>query len=145
MTDAHSVTKHLTIVEFYPNHESREGDPHYHLFEQTRTRLERLGKLVCWIGNADCQGGIELHHALVEFALANMVDVGRFADLYPEFHITSDDDFLAAIESEGGLLPLCVRHHRGDVGIHSILYNPWLVQRFKKSDAPLPAQKIVSP
>lgn len=143
VTDAHSVTQHLTIQYTYPAHEPRRSDPHYKAFNAARRRLERLGALKCWIGNGDCSHEpIELHHSTVEFSLANIVDVQHFAALYPEFRVESDEDFLAAIESEAGMLPLCLRRHRGDIGIHSILYSPWLVQRFKKADAPLPAQRI---
>jgi hypothetical protein len=138
MTDAHTSTRTLHLVEFFPAHEARADDPHYRLFDQTRRRLKRLGKLVCWIGNADCQGGIELHHAFIEYALINLVDIEKVKHLYPELHIESDEDFIAATESEGGLLPLCVRHHRGDAGIHTTTYPAWLVQRVKKNDAPIP-------
>lgn len=144
MTDAHSVTEHLTLLQLYPEHIERQNDPHYHAFNAARNRLKRLGKLVCWINNADCdhEHPVELHHSTVEFALANIVDVAHFRELYPEFHIESDDAFLEWVESEGNLLPLCKMHHTGILGIHVIHYPGWLVQRFMKAGIQAPERKV---
>lgn len=144
MTKAHSVTEHLTLLQVFPEHEPRETDPHYAAFNRTRARLERLGKLQCWINNADCDHAhpIELHHATVEFSLVNIVDEAHFAQLYPEFHITDDESFLAWVESEGNLLPLCIQHHRGVLGIHTVHYPAWLVQRFMKAEVTAPERSL---
>ena len=141
MTAAHRTTETLRIEFFYPEHEAREHDPHYRVFDETRRRLKRLGALRCWIDNADCRGNIELHHSLVEFSLANIVDVDHFRVLYPEFHVESDEAFLDWINAEANLLPLCAFHHRGVCGIHSILYSGWVVQRFMKAGVAAPEQK----
>jgi hypothetical protein len=100
-----NVTEH--ILECYPGHEPREGDPHYKHFNAARVRLKRLGMLRCWIGNTDCAGQIELHHTMVEFALTNGVDVQKFEEEYPEFAIRSDEEFLTWCQGEGNLTPLC--------------------------------------
>lgn len=143
MTDAHTRTQRITIQYTYPAHEPRASDPHYRVFNAARRRLERLGALTCWIGNQDCsQEPIELHHSTVEFSLANIVDVQHFEQLYPEFHIVSDEDFLTWIEGEGNLLPLCPMHHRGVLGIHSISYPGWQVQRFMRAGVTAPERKI---
>lgn len=132
MIPEHSVTEHVTLVQTYPAHEPRATDVHYSVFTATRRRLERLGALTCWIGNADCDTThpMELHHAMVEFSLANIVDVRHFRELYPEFHIESDEAFLRWVEGEGNLLCLCRSHHRGHIGIHSITYPAFVVQRY---------------
>lgn len=140
MAAQHDQKITLHIVEHYPSHEPRAGDPHYHFFNAARARLQKLGKLTCWVGNHECAGQIELHHDKVEFALANGVDVARFAKLYPEFGIIGDDDFLRAIESEGNLTPLCKRHHTGNLGIHCLPYPVWLPQRFYRLGAPAELQ-----
>lgn len=144
MTAAHSTVIHRAILETFPSHEPRETDVHYHIFNETRARLKRLGKLVCWIGNADCDHThpIELHHDLVEFALAKIVDVDHFRQLYPEFGVESDEDFLAWVESEGNLLPLCKLHHTGILGIHVLSYPGWRPQRFMKAGALAPERKV---
>ena len=131
-TPAHDQKITLHILEHYPSREPRAHDPHYRFFNAARDRLKKLGKLVCWIGNEDCAGQIELHHDKVEFALANSVDVARFAKLYPEFGIMGDDDFLRVIESEGNLTPLCKIHHTGIFGVHVLPMPIWGVQRFCK-------------
>jgi hypothetical protein len=142
MTAAHRTVETFRIACAYPEHEPRESDPHYHVFHETRRRLKRLGALKCWIDNADCQGNIELHHSLVEFSLANIVDVDHFRALYPEFHVESDDAFLDWINGEGNLLPLCSRHHVGILGIHTIHYPAWVVQRVMKAGVTAPEQKL---
>lgn len=146
MTDAHQSTQHLTLLDSFPAHEPRKTDPHYAAFNACRQRLKKLGKLQCWINNADCDHTrpIELHHSIVEFSLANIVDSKHFGELYPEFHVADDESFLTWIEGEGNLLPLCVVHHRGVLGIHSILYSPWLVQRFMKAGVTEPERKVTA-
>jgi len=138
VTPAHEQRETETFIYSFPEHEAREDDPHYKAFDAAKRRLERLGKMKCWIDNADCHGNIELHHSVVEFALANIVDVTHFEQLYPEFKIENDEEFLTWIEGEGNLLPLCANHHRGVVGIHSIHYPAWLVQRVMKAGVGAP-------
>jgi hypothetical protein len=142
LTAAHGETETFRLVYYYPAHEPRASDPHYGLFNAARRRLERLGALRCWIANADCSGGpIELHHAHVEFALANIVDVAKFAADYPELHVTDDATFLDFVESEGNLTPLCAMHHRGMLGIHTIHYPAWVLQRVMKDGVTAPERK----
>lgn len=135
-------TEHLTLrlAVAYPAHEPRESDPHYRVFNETRERLKRLGKLRCWIDNADCsESPVELHHDKVEFALANDVDVVRFDEAYG-LHLKDDQEFLAFVEGEGNLLPLCAYHHRGHGGVHSLPYPLWVVQRYLKAGVGAPAK-----
>ena len=148
VTPAHTQKTTYTVEEWFPAHEPRESDPHYGLFNKTRARLKRLGALKCWrCGDVDGSatsdengvGGkiqVELHHSVVEYSLANAVDVVKFIDLYPEFHISDDDTFLQFCESEGNLLALCVKCHRGKQGIHCCQYPGWLIERVKKRGAP---------
>jgi hypothetical protein len=143
MTDAHTQTEHLTLAYAFPDHAPRTSDPHYHLFHETQRRLKKLGSWKCWIGNADCSAGpLEMHHSLIEFSLANIVDSAHFAALYPEMHIMSDEDLLNFVESEGNMTILCPMHHRGILGIHTIHYPAWIVQRFMKAGAVAPERKV---
>jgi len=136
------LTTTIHIRECYPEHPAREDDPHYHIFNQTKRRLASLGKLTCWINNKDCQGDIELHHDKVEFALQNGVDLTKFSEVFPEFTGKTDEEFLAWIESEGNLLPLCRQHHIGVFGIHVIPYPLWLPQKFLKDGVVAPGMVI---
>ena len=137
---AHQQKTTLHIVEMYPAHEPRETDPHYHFFNAARARLAGLGKLICWVGNADCAGQIELHHSTCEFALANGVDVSKFTQLYPEFGVTTDEAFLTWVEGEGNLTPLCKIHHTGILGVHCLPYPVFLPQRFWKAGLVAPGR-----
>lgn len=142
MTDAHTETEHLTLIDAWPAHEPRETDVHYHIFNATRARLARLGLLHCWIGNADCRGAVELHHDEVEFSLIEDVDVAKFMAAYPAYGVTDDESFKAWVEGEGNLLPLCAMHHRGIIGIHSIRYPAWKIQRVMKDGIVPPERKV---
>ncbi len=142
MSDIAAHTERLTLrlVVAYPEHAPRESDVHYAAFHQARARLEKLGRLRCWINNADCSAGpIELHHDKVEFSLANDVDVGKFDEAYG-LHLTNDEDFLAYVESEGNLLGLCQFHHRGGGGIHCLPYPLFVVQKYLKAGLAAPAR-----
>ena len=135
------IKQSYELTECYPQHEPREKDPHYNMFRSVRERMNRLGLMKCWICNST--DNIELHHSLIEFALQNGVDILKFESEYPEFKIQSDDEFRNFIESEGNLLPLCVLHHRGICGVHSLPYPLWLPQRFWKSNIAPPARKEI--
>lgn len=142
----HSTTEHLTILFTYPDHEPRASDPHYHLFNEARKRLAAAGKLVCWIGNADCDHThpIELHHSEIEFALANDIDPHIFGLDHPALGPDCDEEaFLAYVEGEGNLLPLCKLHHTGALGIHSVTYPGWKAQKYLKQGVTAPERKVV--
>jgi len=142
ITPAHAQIETLRLQYSYPAHEPREEDPHYHVFNETRRRMEKSGLLKCWIGNADCCGNVELHHDKVEFSLANIVDVDHFRKLFPEFGIDDDQEFQDWIEGEGNLLALCEMHHRGLLGIHSIHMPAWCIQRYMKAGVSPPERVI---
>lgn len=137
-TAAHTQQITIHFEEHYPSHEPRETDPHYKYFHEAHDRLQKLGKLTCWICGTDQQ--IELHHSTVEFALANGVDVTKFTELYPEFGIKDDETFLQWVEGEGNLTPLCKLHHTGILGVHVLPYPVWLPQRFWRKDLAVPAE-----
>jgi len=101
----------------------------------------------CWIGGATidqldvlttdhrCYGAkqLEAHHAVAEYAGLSEINWQKVAADFPQLHITSEEDWLKAAESEGGLLILCDRHHRAPRhGIHSITYPAFLLDRYAK-------------
>ena len=137
---AHIQTVTIHIAEHYPSHEPRTEDPHYKYFNAARKRLADLGKLVCWICGTTEQ--VELHHSMVEFALSNGVDIQKFETLYPEFGITTDEQFLWWVEGEGNLTPLCKLHHTGILGVHVLPYPVWEPQRFWKHELQPPANVL---
>lgn len=141
ITPAHTQKVHLDILEFFPDHEPRESDPHYHLFNDARAKLKAAGKWVCWAcGKTEAQVGspLEAHHSTIEFALANGVDVLKFKERFPEFNVSTDEELFAFVEGESNLTILCTDHHRGLHGIHSLPYPCWVAQAFWKDGLPAP-------
>jgi hypothetical protein len=55
----------------------------------------------CWICGA--RENPEAHHAQVEFAAAAGVDFHKLAELFPQYHLDSQEAFLDWVESEGNL------------------------------------------
>jgi hypothetical protein len=142
LTAAHTETVTYHVVLMFPEHLPRAGDPHYKVFNETRARLKRLGQLVCWIGNKDCAGDIELHHSVLEDALINDVDRIKVALDHPVFTTDNDATFLDLVQGEGNLLPLCRYHHIGGGGIHSMPYPGWQVQRWLKDGIAAPSRAL---
>lgn len=130
MTDAHEQVVTVRFIERWPAHEPREKDPHYHLFNQARARLKKQGLLKCVVESDYHYGQIELHHSKVEFAHVNDIDLDKFNHLYGLN--LSDEEFQAYVEQEGNLEPLCVLHHRGQEGVHSLPEPEWNTLRAAK-------------
>lgn len=149
-----------TLIEIvaYPPHEPRESDPHYAIFTAARKHLIYALGVGCWIGGATiaqikaglpeehrCAGAVQLeaHHAIAEFAGLNETDWQKVAKDFPLLKIHSQEDWLRAAESEGGLMILCDIHHRHPLqGIHAITYPSWLLDRYARDDWEfLPSEK----
>jgi hypothetical protein len=119
VTPAHSQVFTHTYTVHYPAHPPRKDDPHYVDFEAYRRRTKATA--VCAMGAhrgdySECGGGLELHHAHVEFALQNGVDLSWLEVDYPGI---GDRDHVGAwVESAQNLLWLCEHHHRGHGGVH---------------------------
>ncbi len=135
---AHTQTVTLRITEWFPEHCPRESDPHYKMFDAVARKMRSAG-IGCWVcGSKD----IEVHHALVEYAVARGVDIDKFSHLWPEFHVTDDESFMAFVESEGNLQALCEEHHRAPgTGIHCVPYPEWIAQRYWKTGLPAPVSR----
>lgn len=137
---AHEQTEHFTLVYAYPEHNPRSGTPEYHYFNETRKRMDKLGLLKCWVcGTTE---GVELHHNACEFALSNAVSWEKFAADHLDWHISSDEDFQRMIEGEGALLALCILHHRGIEGIHTIHMPAFSTLKYLKEGAITPERAI---
>jgi hypothetical protein len=86
-----------------------------------------------------------LHHNLVEWCSANGVDFTKFYHRYPELMPEcTQEDFEAAIESEGGTLPLCQPCHTGKgQGKHYIPDPIWNLGCYWQDGLPPPASAVV--
>jgi hypothetical protein len=131
VTKAHQEEVTVRFIERWPDHEPREQDPHYALFNAAKRRMKRQGLLKCAVASSYHWGPIELHHDKVEFAHINDVDVGKFNALYG-LHL-DDEGFRVFVEQEGNLEPLCQLHHRGQEGVHSLPEPQWRVLRVARS------------
>jgi hypothetical protein len=115
----------------YPEHSPRKSDPNYVDFEHFRRQTHKTAK--CAIGLhrndfSECKGELELHHAHVEFALQNGIDLAWLEKDYPGI---SDPNTVGAwVESDANLLWLCLEHHRGAHGVHLLSSSDFEAQRY---------------
>lgn len=115
VTPAHIQAETHRYVVHYPDHAPRTDDPHYKDFEAYRRKTHATA--VCaMIRSGGCEGVLELHHAHVEFALANGVDLALLEADYPG--ISNPEEVGAWVETEANLVWLCTFHHRGHGGVH---------------------------
>lgn len=132
ITPAHeqTVTHHYKIR--YPAHAPREDDPHYGLFEEYRRRTRDGAQcaMAARYGTPDhCSGGLELHHAAVEFAVANEADLSLVMRDFPE--VTDAESFERWLESGASqLVWLCTHHHRGTAGVHVVSAADWAAAQY---------------
>ncbi len=122
MTAAHDQQITHRYVVHYPDHQPRTDDPHYADFEAYRRRTHAAARCAVAVAvgdDADCdlEHPLELHHAHIEFALANEVDLARLERAYPG--VSTPDQVGAWIETADNLEWLCRAHHRGPGGVHT--------------------------
>ena len=131
-TPAHDQRQVIHLLRHYEPHHPRQGDPYYHLFEQAKARLKRMGLWKCVINNEDCGGETTLHHSHIEFAYGPMVDLQRLNKLLG-LHL-DDEQYLKFIEEPSNLEVLCRNHHLpgGTVPIHEIPAADWDIVRVHK-------------
>lgn len=125
MTAKPTVASHAQVetrryMMHYPAHPHRKQDPHYVDFEHYRA--SHVGTAVCAFaarrgGDAsECHGALELHHAHIEFALQNGVDLALLEHEYPG--VSDSSQVGTWVESAKNLVFYCAFHHRGHGGIH---------------------------
>lgn len=132
MTAAHDQKLTLHLLAHVPEHEPRETDPHYHLFEAAKRRLKAQGLWKCVIGDDLCGGPVELHHSHIEFSQINNVDLER-VNAQLGLHLDDDAAFQEWVESPGNLEPLCATHHRTHFGVHVLPGPLWEPLRYRRA------------
>lgn len=131
MVDAHSQKVTHSYTLFYPAHPAREDDPYYRDFEEYRRRTKDTARCAVGVHRDDfseCHGGLELHHAHVEFSMQNGVDLRWLEKDYPG--ISNPDEVGAWVESADNLEWLCEAHHRGVDGVHVLSSSDYEAMRF---------------
>lgn len=115
----------------YPAHVPRRKDPHYKDFDAFRRRTKATAKCARGLEHSDfseCHGGLELHHAHIEFSLQNSVDLTYLESAYPG--VSNPDEVGEWVESADNLLWLCEFHHRGNGGVHVATASDYEAERF---------------
>jgi hypothetical protein len=134
MTDQHDQAISNSYIVHYPSHEPRTEDPHYKDFEAYRKATHSTA--VCAIGQhrgdlSECAGGLELHHAHIEFSLQNNVDLAWLEVDYPG--VSNPEEVGAWVESAANLMWLCEKHHRGVGGIHHASASDYEAEKYVKN------------
>ena len=142
MTEAHDQPLTLHLITHVPEHEPREDDPHYHLFEQVKARMKRQGLFKCVINDDFCAGNVELHHSHIEFSQTGGIDLAKL-NKQLGLDLDNDEEFQQWVESPGNLEPLCAVHHRTHFGVHVIPHPLWEPLRYRAFNAK-PAAEFVT-
>lgn len=132
-TPAHNQKVTHSYVVRYPEHPERTSDPHYRDFSHYRRKTHATAK--CAAGEhrndfSECGGQLELHHSRVEFALQNGIDLAWLEVDYPG--ISDPDSVGAWVESAANLTWLCLKHHRGDLGVHVLTSSDYEAAHYVK-------------
>ena len=143
VTEAHDQSMTVHILTHVPEHQPRENDPHYHLFNAAKARMKRQGLWKCAINDDYCGGNIELHHSHIEFSQVGSADLDKVNQAFG-LHLASDDAFQSWIESPGNLEALCEVHHRTHYGIHVIPGPLWEPLRYRKANAKPSAEFVTA-
>ncbi len=147
MTDTPAHEQGFTHRYFvhYPPHPPRQDDPHYVDFEHYHRQHRPTAR--CWVGERvgfdDCrdehgapcviaadgvQSGLELHHAHVEFALQNGIDLRALERDFPG--ISDATNVGAWVESDVNFRWVCTFHHRGPGGAHTASHSDWEASQY---------------
>lgn len=153
--------QHHTIdeLQFYPEHDQRSESPEYKKVHHHLTVEFDLPCLVCGVRNSTLKDPrknryqakqMETHHHMVEWALANAIDVEKFnnavlphlAHRHPHdqtWNYEQPFDLKKLREwvdhSEHNLWVLCDVHHRAKyLGIHEITYPIWAPMDLYRND-----------
>lgn len=122
---AHDQIESSRYIVHYPSHLPRKEDPFYSAFVAYHRATARTAK--CFIGIRvgfkHCNGGLELHHAHVEYSLANGIDLKAIQVDFPD--LTNEHEVQKWVESEHNFRWLCMFHHRGHAGVHVVSHAIW--------------------
>ena len=119
----------------YPPHPPRKESA---IYRRTHKHLVYELDAPCWTcGIRHSTGGkMETHHAELEWAAERAFenDPAMLEKLVEDFKLKLDapEELRKWLDSEGNMLVLCDKHHRGPyTGIHSITYPVWKLQRYE--------------
>lgn len=136
---AHTQKVSHTYYVNYPAHDPRVGDPNYVDFNHIKEQWQKdPKKWVCVVGahrndfsECDLDNPLEIHHAHIEFALQNGVDLKWLEVDYPG--VSDPSQVGAWVESANNLEVLCRFHHRGSGGEHVATASDFEAEKYVKS------------
>lgn len=149
LSGAHEVERTLKEAVFYPAHDARTESAAYAKAHHHLVVVMDLPCLICGVKNSTLKDpsqnvagarDMETHHHVVEWALQNAIDLGKFNErVWPalknkhpgkyEEPFTQQEMLDFIDHSEDNLWVLCDVHHRHSLlGIHSITAPIWGAQ-----------------
>jgi hypothetical protein len=157
LTEIHEMRRQLQEIDFYPAHDKRLETPEYKAAHKKLAIDQDLPCMVCGVRNSTLKDPaknpfgakqMETHHHVIEWALANAVDVDKFnATLLPNLQarhpndpayqkpFTAEDICNWVDHNEDNLWVLCDVHHRAPFfGIHAITHPIWGPQDLLRDD-----------
>jgi len=163
LKEIHEMNRPLDEIDFYPAHDKRVETPEYQAAHKKLTVDMDLPCLICGVRNSILKDPVkskdpslnpfgakqmETHHHVIEWALANAVDVDKFNKMLlpslqrrhpndPAYQkpFTAEDIRNWVDHSEDNLWVLCDVHHRAPFfGIHEITDPIWGPQDLLRDD-----------
>lgn len=155
ISQIHELKRTLTEQVFYPPHSERANTSQYNKIHHEMVVIQDQPCMICGVKNSTLDDklknkhnakAMETHHHVVEWALANAIDLDKFNEVIVQRlrtqnsnNLTYAKDFtqqemLAWIDhSPDNLWVLCDVHHRHTyVGIHAISSPIWSAQALIK-------------
>ena len=153
----HDNPRLLREIAFYPAHDKRKETAAYQAVHRDLTKKRDLPCLICGVRNSTLKKksenrygarAMETHHHVIEWALANAVDLHKFnkailpnlAARHPENaaykqRFTAQQMLDWVDHSPDNLWVLCDVHHRAAfVGVHEISHPIWGPQALLRAD-----------
>lgn len=153
----HVQNRTIQELEFYPEHDKRRETKAYKDVHKKLTKTLDLPCLVCGVRHSTLENPkenpygaskMETHHHIIEWALQNAIDVGKFNKIIlphlaaghpdkPEYKTRFTEQQVRdwIDHSEDNLWVLCDVHHRAKyLGIHEITYPIWAPMNLFRSN-----------
>lgn len=123
ITPEHNETIHEEYIEHYEAHPKRVETS---LFRKTKKHMHD-NHVGCWVNNGRCDGGIQIHHNIIEYSAANEVDWKKVQADFPDF---------TDVDQEVQMMGLCEKHHVWEgFGKHHVPEPIHKLQRYMTEDA----------
>jgi hypothetical protein len=133
--DTHVTTE---TEELSPPHPPRTETPRYRAAHHQLVVVEDRPCTVCGVRQSTLHDptqnpfkarALETHHYPIERSLVDACDWRKVAAVYPA--VTGPEALMEWVDSPDNLLVLCDVHHRSlSMGIHHLVVQDWMIQRF---------------